>query len=145
MGVTRRTLLFGVQRLRAGNLAETTAIFPAVADTTQSLAGFKHHRPTTRKGSIAMANILVNIEKGIEIGAEDALKWLTGASKALHAAPAVVAALATLVGAVEKPIAELAGAAANPLNIALDIQTVTDLKAVWPDVKQFLTTLGVKF
>lgn len=92
-----------------------------------------------------MANILVNIEKGIEIGAEDVLKWLTGANKALSAAPAVVAALATLVGAVEKPMAELAGAAANPLNIALDVQTVTDLKAVWPDVKKFLVTLGVKF
>ena len=92
-----------------------------------------------------MANILVNIEKGIEIGAEDVLKWLTGANKALHAAPAVVAALATLVVAVEKPIAELAGAAANPLNIALDIQTAKDLKAVWPEVKQFLSTLGVKF
>ena len=92
-----------------------------------------------------MARILVNIEKGIEIGAEDALKWLTGASKALHAAPGVVAALATLIGAVEKPIAELAGAAANPLNIPLDIQTVSDLRAVWPDVKQFLGTFGVKF
>jgi hypothetical protein len=92
-----------------------------------------------------MAKILVNIEKGIEIGAEDALKWLTGANKALTAAPAVVAALATLIGAVEKPMAELAGAAANPLNIALDIQTVTDLRAAWPDVQAFLKTLGVKF
>ena len=92
-----------------------------------------------------MANILVNIEKGIEIAAEDALKWLTAAGKALHAAPGVVAALATLVGAVEKPLSELAEAAANPLNIPLDIQTVNDLKAVWPDVRQFLTTLGVKF
>ena len=91
-----------------------------------------------------MANILVNIEKGIEIAAEDALKWLTGANKALTAAPQVIAALATLVGAVEKPIAELAGAAANPLNIALDIQTARDLEAVWPDVKKFLATLGVK-
>jgi hypothetical protein len=98
-----------------------------------------------RKGPIATANILVNLEKGIEIAAEDALKWLTGANKALHAAPEVVAALATLAGAVEKPISELAGAAANPLNIPLDIQTVNDLKAVWPDVKAFLGTLGVKF
>jgi hypothetical protein len=92
-----------------------------------------------------MANILVNIEKGIEIAAGDALKWLTGAGKALHAAPKVVAALAILVGAVEKPLSELAGAAANPLNIPLDIETVNDLKAVWPDVKAFLTALGVKF
>jgi hypothetical protein len=96
------------------------------------------------RGSIAMANILVNIEKGIEIGAADALKWLSGADKALQATPAVVAALATLVGAVEKPLSELAGAAANPLNIPLDIQTVTDLKAVWPQVTAFLGTLGVK-
>ena len=92
-----------------------------------------------------MANILVNIEKGIEIGAEDALKWLSGANKSLQAAPAVVAALATLIGAVEKPLTELAGAASNPLNIALDVQTVGDLRAVWPEVHQFLTTLGVKF
>jgi hypothetical protein len=91
-----------------------------------------------------MANILVNVEKGIEIGAEDALKWLSGANKSLQAAPAVIAALATLVGAVEKPLSELAGAAANPLNIPLDVQTVTDLKAVWPQLEAFLATLGVK-
>jgi hypothetical protein len=92
-----------------------------------------------------MANILVNIEKGIEIGAEDALKWLNGANKALQAAPQVVAALATLIAATEKPLSELAGVAANPLNIALDVQTASDLKAVWPEVKSFLATLGVKF
>jgi hypothetical protein len=92
-----------------------------------------------------MANILVNIEKGIEIGAEDVLKWLTGANKALHAAPEVVAALATLIGAFEKPLADISGAAANPLNIALDIQTVNDLKATWPSVKEFLSSLGIKF
>lgn len=92
-----------------------------------------------------MANIVVNIEKGIEVGAEDVLRWLTGAEKVLHAAPAVIAALATLVGAMEKPLAELAGAAANPLNIALDIETAKDLEAIWPDVKIFLVSLGVKF
>jgi len=92
-----------------------------------------------------MANILVNIEKGIEIAAEDVLKWLSGAGKALYAAPEVVAALATLIAAIEKPLADVAGAAQNPLNIALEAQTVRDLKATWPAVKQFLTTLGVKF
>src|SRR5580704_5250522 len=97
------------------------------ADDKPSLAG---------RGTIAMANILVNIEKGIEIGAEDILKWLTGANKALHAAPEVVAALATLIGAVEKPLADISSAATNPLNIALDIQTVNDLKATWPAVKE---------
>ncbi len=91
-----------------------------------------------------MANVLVSIEKGIEIGAEDALKWLTGANKALHAAPAVVAALAALLGAVEKPLVDLAGAASNPLNIVLDVQTATDIKAVWPQVKEFLSSMGIK-
>ena len=91
-----------------------------------------------------MANILVNIEKGIEIGAEDDLRWLTGAGKVLHAAPGVIAALAILVAAMEKPLAELASAAANPLNIPLEIQTAADLKAVWPEVKQFVRSLGVK-
>jgi hypothetical protein len=92
-----------------------------------------------------MANILLNIEKGIEIGAEDALKWLGKAQTAIQAAPAVVAALATLASAVEKPLVDLSGVAANPLNIPLDIQTAQDLKAVWPQVKAFLGTLGVKF
>ena len=92
-----------------------------------------------------MANILVNVEKGIEIAAGDVLKWLGKAQIALHAAPAVVAALATLITAVDKPLIELSGVAANPLNIALDVQTAEDLKAVWPDVKAFLATLGVKF
>lgn len=91
-----------------------------------------------------MANVLVSIEKGFEIGAEDALKWLTGANKALHAAPAVVAALAALLGAVEKPLVDLAGAASNPLNIVLDVQTATDIKAVWPQVKEFLSSMGIK-
>jgi len=92
-----------------------------------------------------MANILVNVEKGIEVAATDVLKWLGKAHNAITAAPAVIAALATLVTAVERPLADLSVAAANPLNIALDIQTAQDLKAVWPDVKSFLETLGVKF
>ena len=92
-----------------------------------------------------MANILVNIEKGIELAAEDALKWLGKAQTALSAAPSVVAALATLISAVDKPLMDISGVAANPLNIALDVQTVNDLKAVWPQVKAFLATLGVKF
>lgn len=91
-----------------------------------------------------MANILVNIEKDVEIAAQDALKWLSGASKALTVAPTVVAALGTLFGQLEAPIAAVAGVAANPLNIALDVQTVNDLKSVWPDIKTFLAAVGVK-
>ena len=92
-----------------------------------------------------MANILVNIEKGIEVGAADVLKWLGHAQTALTAAPAVVAGLATLISTIDKPLAEISGVIANPLNIPLDIQTANDLKAVWPEIKTFLGTLGVKF
>jgi hypothetical protein len=99
-------------------------------------------RPAGKKK--AMANILLNIEKGIEIGAVDALRWLAGADRAVKAAPNVIAALATLIGAIEKPLVEVSAVAANPLNIALDIQTARDIQAVWPEVKQFLHTLGVK-
>jgi hypothetical protein len=107
-------------------------------------AGNTLRRQMDERGSIAMANILVCMEKGIEIAATDALKWLTSADKALHVTPTVVAALATLIGACQKPLTDLSGAAANPLNIALDIETVTDLKAAWPDVAAFMSTLGVK-
>lgn len=93
-----------------------------------------------------MANILVSVEKGILVGASDVLKWLAGANRTIAgAAPSVVAALGTLIGELDKPIGDLAAAATNPLNITLDVQTAQELKAVWPDVKQFLTTLGVKF
>ena len=92
-----------------------------------------------------MANLLVNIEKGVELGAEDALKWLTDADKKLRAAPEVIAALATLVDTLDLPLADLAGAAANPLNIPLDIQTAMALKAAWPELKAFVAALGVKF
>ncbi len=91
-----------------------------------------------------MANILVNIEKGIEVAAEDVLKWLVGAGKALHAAPAAIAALAAMAAALEKPLAELEEVTVNPLNIPLDIQTAQDLKAAWPEVKAFMKSLGVK-
>lgn len=96
-----------------------------------------------------MANILVTIEKGIEKGVEvsvkDALKWLTGVEKVIRATPAAIAALAILVELLDKPLLDMAGVAANPLNIPLEIQTAHDLQAAWPQVKVLLKSLGVKF
>ena len=92
-----------------------------------------------------MANIFVSVEKGIVVGAEDVLRWITSTAKVLKATPAAIAALATLAGALEKPMTELAEVAANPMNIVLDIETAEDLRAAWPELKAFLTTLGVKF
>jgi hypothetical protein len=79
-----------------------------------------------------MANIFLNVEKGIVVGAEDVLKWLTSTAKMLRATPAAIAALATLAGALEKPLSELAGVATNPLNIVLDVETAEDLRTAWP-------------
>lgn len=92
-----------------------------------------------------MGNIFVTIGKDIEVAAEDLLKWVTkGASTAEKASPGVLAALGVLASAVEKGLTDVAQAAAAPLNIALDVQTVANLAAVWPDVKSFLVTLGIK-
>ena len=118
--------------------------------TAKEMPQNKGHEPAKRRGrgrkrNRIMANILVDIEQGIEIGAKEALRWLIGANHAVQAAPEVIAALATLIGALEKPLQDISTAAPNPMNIALDVQTVRDLKAAWPAVKNFLKTLGVKF
>lgn len=96
-----------------------------------------------------MANVLLDIGKGIEVAAEDALKFLSGASSAVNKAasvePSVVAALGAVFGSLNAAIVGISGAAASDgLNIALDVQTVTDLKAVWPSIESFLSSLGVK-
>lgn len=82
----------------------------------------------------------------IEADASKVLKWITGeASKVESAGPAVLAGLGTLAGAVEKALADTAGAAANPASLLLTLGTdVSDFKAVWPDIKAFLATLGIK-
>jgi hypothetical protein len=92
-----------------------------------------------------MANVLVSIEKGVEVGASDLLKFITGANKQLGAAPQVVAALATVLGAVSTAVtAGESAVASSGLNIALDQAELAAIKAVWPDVVAFLGTLGIK-
>jgi hypothetical protein len=92
-----------------------------------------------------MANILITIEKDVQVGASDLLKFITGANKQLGAAPQVVAALGVVLGAVSTAVTTGEGAvAASGLNIALDEAELTAIKAVWPDVVAFLATLGVK-
>jgi hypothetical protein len=92
-----------------------------------------------------MANILVNIEHGIEVAAGDVLKFLTNAEAvSKKAGPGVIAALGVLLGATETALNALTTAAAAPLNITLDAETITDLRAVWPDVVSFAEALGIK-
>lgn len=92
-----------------------------------------------------MANVLISIEKKLEAGAEDILKFLTGAeNKIQEAGPTVIAGLGTLAGSVETAVTNFAEAAAQPLNIALDAATAKSFVSVWPAVKTFLGDLGIK-
>jgi hypothetical protein len=89
-----------------------------------------------------MANIFLEIGKGIEVGAEDLLKWVTGAQKA---APAALAALGVLAAAVAKSLSDAEAIAGNPASFTITLATdVTDFKASWADTVKFLETLGVK-
>jgi len=92
-----------------------------------------------------MANILVGIEHGVEVAAEDVLKFVSGAiavSDKLE--PGVVAGLGVLLGTVAKTLGDINGVVANPLNFTLDAATIQDLKAVWPAIVKFAATLGIK-
>jgi hypothetical protein len=101
--------------------------------------------PTPKPKEIRMASIIVNIEKGIEVGAEDLLKFITGAQSELKAAPQVVAALGTLLGAFSTAVASTSSAAeASGLNVVLDEQAAANIKAVWPALVAFAATLGIK-
>jgi hypothetical protein len=92
-----------------------------------------------------MANILLGIEHGIEVAAEDVLKFVTGAlSAGIKAEPGAVAGLGVLLGVVAKTLGDLNGVVANPLNFSLDAATVQDLKAVWPAVVEFAGSIGIK-
>jgi hypothetical protein len=84
------------------------------------------------------------ILKDVEVDAGKVLSFLTRASKAT---PAAAAALGVILGAVSKVVgdaAAVAGAPATALSVTFDQATIADLKAVWPDVKELATTLGIK-
>jgi hypothetical protein len=92
-----------------------------------------------------MANILLGIEHGIEVAAEDILKFVTCAVAISNKAePGVIAGLGVLLGTVAKTLGDLNGAVANPMNFTLDATTIQDLKAVWPAIVQFAASIGIK-
>jgi hypothetical protein len=90
-----------------------------------------------------MAKISIgSIEKGIEVAAEDVLKFISGAQTK---APAAVAALGVLAGGIETALTAVGNTAANPTTLVLNLPTdIADIKSVWPEVKTFLGTLGIK-
>ena len=92
-----------------------------------------------------MANILLGIEHGVEVAAEDVLKFVSGAMAATDKVePGVVAGLGVLLGTVAKTLGDINGVVTNPLNFSLDATTIQDLKAVWPAIVQFAGSIGIK-
>jgi hypothetical protein len=92
-----------------------------------------------------MANILLGLEHGVEVAAEDILKFVSGVLSATSKVePGAIAGLGVLLGVVAKTLGDLNGVVANPLNFSLDAVTVQDLRAVWPAVVQFAGSIGIK-
>jgi hypothetical protein len=93
-----------------------------------------------------VASILVSIEKGVEVAAEDLLSWVGKANTATsNNGPGALAALGVLAAAIDKALTDVAAGAATPATLPLAIPgDISDVKAVWPDIKAFLVTLGIK-
>lgn len=92
-------------------------------------------------------NAVTVIVGDVEVVAEKLLGWLGKAGKVVSKAeavePQVVAALATVFGAINQSVSDVKSDATAP-SILLTQQTWQDLQAVWPDVKAFASTLGIK-
>ena len=91
-----------------------------------------------------MASFFSNLSKGFSAATSGVLSVLGKANTVVNAAPEALAALGTLIAALEKPVVDIVAVKNEPLNIVLDVETVKDLQAVWPEIKSFLAALGVK-
>jgi hypothetical protein len=92
-----------------------------------------------------VANVILG---KIEIAAEDVLRFLSVTQTAILKGPAVLSALATLIGGLDKVVVDIQVDAANPLqllNVPFTMQQLADIKAVLPEIKATLTAAGYKF
>ena len=86
-----------------------------------------------------MANVIL---ADVEIAAEKLLSVFTKAQKA---APAVLAGIGVLAAGIDKALADVEAGAAAPATLAISLPSdIADIKAVWPEIKTFLSTLGIK-
>lgn len=92
-----------------------------------------------------MANIILKIGKGIEVAAEDVIKWTKeGENIVAKTTPVSLAALALLLVGVEKAATDVQTDASNPLQILLGgEQQLADFKAVWPELKALAASFGI--
>lgn len=92
-----------------------------------------------------MASIFLKIGKGIEVAAEDVIKWSKEGEQIIaKTSPTSLAALALLLSGVEKAAGDVAVDAANPLMILLGgQQQLSDFLAVWPELKALGASFGI--
>jgi hypothetical protein len=95
-----------------------------------------------------MPSVISIIEGKVEVAAADILKWLSAGGKIVTKIegmePQVAAALGVVFSAVNTAVANVGSAAAAPANIQLDQAALASIKAVWPDIQAFFTSLGIK-
>lgn len=93
-----------------------------------------------------MANFGTVLIGDVEVAAEKAFAWITKANNGLAKdSPSAIPALATVLGAIGTALTDAEAGAANPAQLIITLpQDVADYKAIWPDVKAFAATFGVK-
>jgi hypothetical protein len=94
-----------------------------------------------------MANIFVRIGEGVEVGAQDFVKFCDDLKLEAEAvvSPRALIALALLAVPVGKAVASsVAAAAQDGLNIPLDIESAQLIVQLWPDLQVYLKTLAIQ-
>jgi len=94
-----------------------------------------------------MPNIWVEIGEGIEVGADDFLKFCNDLKLEAQAivSPQALIALAVLAVPVGQAVADgVAAAAQDGLNIPLDIETAQLIIQTWPALLAYLRTLKIQ-
>lgn len=94
-----------------------------------------------------MPNVLVAIGDGVEVGAQDFLKFVDQLKLEAQAmvSPRALLALAVLAVPLSQAILDATAAAAQDgLNIPLDVETAELLIQLWPDLKAYFNTLAVQ-
>ena len=92
-----------------------------------------------------MATILLGTRNKLEVAAADVLGFLMQ-SKTLKVIiePEVVAALAVLAENINTAIADVDNSVKTPWNFSVDEKTLDNLRAVWPALLNFMSSIGVK-
>lgn len=97
-----------------------------------------------------MATVQIKTKTGnvIEVALEDIVHFFANFNQELKLkGPSVLTSFAALVEAADKVAIDAAGDVSNPatlINIPMDIQQFTDVKAVVPEFKTLLSNIGIK-